>query len=280
MRLKIENIEPSNYYKMPKKIYEYDLKPIHRELYMLCLENWRLSIKNNWVNSNGEIYFYATHEMIMDLMNVGKDAVISAFKKLVELGLLQVEKDKGKANIYYLTDLSTPVEKTDHYQSENQSTPVEKTEYPYSEKPSTVVGKTDTRKNNTTRRNKERINKKEYIFVNWNNLADELGLSKLVKWTDNRKRKFNNLSKKYSEEEIMEALEKIRESDFLQGKKSNWKMTFDDFIEERKFVKLLEDGYKDKNRKISSDIKINKSGKKEIDLTEDDVKNTLESWGM
>ena len=46
-------------------------------------------------------------------------------------------------------------------------------------------------------------------------------------------------------EEITEALEKIRESDFLQGKKGNWKMTFDDFIEERKFVKLLEDGYKD-----------------------------------
>lgn len=44
-------------------------------------------------------------------------------------------------------------------------------------------------------------------------------------------------------------------------------MTFDDFIEEQKFIKLLEDGYKNKNSNKTSSIKIDRSGRKKIDLT-------------
>ena len=98
--------------------------------------------------------------------------------------------------------------------------------------------------------------------------------------TEKRKQKLDRLLKKYSTEEIMEVMEKIKESDFLQGKTSNWQMTFDDFIEERKFIKLLEDGYKNKNSNKVSDIKIDRSGRKKIDLTEEDVMDTLKGWGL
>ena len=57
-------------------------------------------------------------------------------------------------------------------------------------------------------------------------------------------------------------------------------MTFDDFIEERKFIKLLEDGYKNKNSNKTSSIKIDRSGRKKIDLTEEDVMDTLKGWGL
>ena len=70
MRIKVSDIEESNYYKMPKAIYELDLKPIDREVYMMCLENWRLSVSNKWVNENGEIYFYATQEKISEVLKV------------------------------------------------------------------------------------------------------------------------------------------------------------------------------------------------------------------
>ena len=55
MRLKITDIEESNFYKMPKSIYELELKALDREVYMMCLENWRLSVSNKWVNENGEM---------------------------------------------------------------------------------------------------------------------------------------------------------------------------------------------------------------------------------
>nr|DAP33558.1 MAG TPA: replication initiator protein [Caudoviricetes sp.] len=247
---------------------------------MLCLENWRLSIRNNWVNEEGEIYFYAAQEIMAEKMKLDKKAIIRAFKKLVENGLLQVEKEKGLLNKYFLTDLTT-VNIEDQYQmgtgtsTEKGLPPVPKEDYGSDKKGLPPVPKRDTIKNKYNKNELIRMNNKEYIFVNWNNLASELGLSKLVKWTDSRKRKLDKLLKKYSMEEITEALEKIRESDFLQGKKGNWKMTFDDFIEERKFVKLLEDGYKDNDM-------ANKKGKaikQDLLVTEESIAETLGSWG-
>ena len=102
MRIKVSDIEESNYYKMPKAIYELDLKPIDREVYMMCLENWRLSVSNNWINENGEIYFYATQEKISEMLRVTKKTILTSFKKLIETGLLETEKDKGNINRYFL----------------------------------------------------------------------------------------------------------------------------------------------------------------------------------
>ncbi len=291
MRLKIENVEQNNFYKMPKKIYEFKLKPVHRELYMLCLENWRLSVRNNWINEQGEIYFYATQETLMKQMMVDKKTVIKAFEKLLEVGLLQVEKEKGLQNKYYLIDINAtePVEKTDYTSGEippvtsgkTPPLPVEKTDYTSGKFPLPPVEKLHSIKNKYNKNELIRINKKEYIYVNWNNLAEELGLSKIKMLTDKRKRKLDVLLKKYSIEEIIEAMEKIKESDFLQGKTSDWQMTFDDFVEERKFLKLLEDGYRNKNGgKAGGSIKIDKSGRKKIDLTEEDVMDTLKGWGL
>ena len=282
MRVKIDSIEQSNFYKMPKKIYEYDLKPVDRELYMLCLENWRLSIANNWVNEDGEIYFYATQEILAKKMNLDKKSVMRSFKKLVEIGILQVEKENGFSNKYFLTDLNieNQYQKSTGTSTKMSLPPVPKKDYTSTKMSLPPVPKRDTIKNKYNKNELIRINKKEYIYVIWNELAEELGLSKIKMLTDKRKRKMDVLLKKYTIEEITEALEKIKESDFLQGKTSNWQMTFDDFIEERKFIKLLEDGYKNKNSNKNSDIKTDKSGRKKIDLTEEDVMDTLKGWGL
>ena len=282
MRVKIDSIEQSNFYKMPKKIYEYDLKPVDRELYMLCLENWRLSIANNWVNEDGEIYFYATQEILAKKMNLDKKSVMRSFKKLVEIGILQVEKENGFSNKYFLTDLNieNQYQKGTGTSTKMSLPPVPKRDYTSTKMSLPPVPKRDTIKNKYNKNELIRINKKKYIYVIWNELAEELGLSKIKMLTDKRKRKMDVLLKKYTIEEITEALEKIKESDFLQGKTSNWQMTFDDFIEERKFIKLLEDGYKNKNSNKNSDIKTDKSGRKKIDLTEEDVMDTLKGWGL
>ena len=113
MRIKVSDIEESNYYKMPKAIYELDLKPIDREVYMMCLENWRLSVLNKWVNENGEIYFYATQEKISEMLRVTKKTILTSFKKLIETGLLETEKDKGNINRYFLKK----IEKCKNYSS-------------------------------------------------------------------------------------------------------------------------------------------------------------------
>ena len=111
MRIKISDIEESNFYKMPKPIYELDLKSIEREIYMICMENWRLSLSNKWVNENEEIYFYASQEKLSELLKVSRPTIVSAFKTLIKIGLLEVEKDNGNANKYFLIKIDEVVKK-------------------------------------------------------------------------------------------------------------------------------------------------------------------------
>ena len=285
-RIKIDDVEKTNFYKMPKKIYEFGLKPVDRELYMLCLENWRLSVKNNWINENGEIFFYASQNKLAQQMKIDKKTVISAFKKLISNHLLEAEKERGEANMYYLANLSEVVEEKFH-QSKSSTRLVENLHQYQSEISTRLVEKTDSIKNNTLRINRERINKQKLssseieknqgvenqsiqlktntlstkelntysLFMEkWNELAKECELSLIKSFTENRKKKLSELLEKFTQEEILETMFKIKNINFLLGRtdKSNWKISFDDFLNEDKFMKIMEGSYYDKNKRTSS----------------------------
>ena len=285
-RIKIDDVEKTNFYKMPKKIYEFGLKPVDRELYMLCLENWRLSVKNNWINENGEIFFYASQNKLAQQMKIDKKTVISAFKKLISNHLLEAEKECGEANMYYLANLSEVVEEKFH-QSKSSTRLVENLHQYQSEISTRLVEKTDSIKNNTLRINRERINKQELssseieknqgvenqsiqlktntlstkelntysLFMEkWNELAKECELSLIKSFTENRRKKLSELLEKFTQEEILETMFKIKNINFLLGRtdKSNWKISFDDFLNEDKFMKIMEGSYYDKNKRTSS----------------------------
>ena len=47
----------------------------------------------------------------------------------------------------------------------------------------------------------------------------------------------------YSKEEVLEAIENIKSSDFLKGNGTNFKVTFDWFIRPNNFPKVLEGNY-------------------------------------
>jgi len=264
-RIKIDDIEENNFYKMPKKIYEFDLKPVDRELYMLCLENWRLSVKNNWINENGEIFFYASQNKLAKQMKVSKPTIISSFKNLISKELLEAEKELGGANMYYLAELNS-IEVKNFDQSKNLTGVVKKFDQYQSKNLTGVVKKFDSIKNNTLRINKVRINEQElssskanknkkeeqlkicFLFMEkWNKLANECDLSLIKSFTENRKKKLFELLGKYTQEEILETMFKIKNISFLLGRtdKSNWKISFDDFLNEEKFIKILEGAYYD-----------------------------------
>ena len=81
----------------------------------------------------------------------------------------------------------------------------------------------------------------------WNELANEYELSIIKSFTENRKKKLSELLGKYTQEEILETMFKIKNINFLLGRtdKSNWKISFDDFLNEEKFIKILEGAYYD-----------------------------------
>ena len=88
----------------------------------------------------------------------------------------------------------------------------------------------------------------EEIKNNWIKIAHEYKLSGTqLKITEKRKRVINNLLKEYSVEEVLQAMEKIRTSNFLQGNnKTGWQIAFDWFINKSNFLKVLEGNYDDK----------------------------------
>ena len=182
MRIKIEDIEESNFYKMPKSLYEMNLKPIDREVYMMCLENWRASVKNGWLNSEGEIYFYNSQEKLTKILNVSKPTIIDAFKKLIQIGLIEVEKEKGKPSKYFLIKLEEPVKKLD--QSKNFTS---KETLPHQSKNFTTTSKETLpyKEINTKNNYKEKI---IYIYKGLSEKVQEV-LNEFYKHRNNSKKK-------------------------------------------------------------------------------------------
>lgn len=101
--------------------------------------------------------------------------------------------------------------------------------------------------NNNVISGKEKYNYQSIINA-WNSAADEGKLSKLVKLTDKRKQKLKKRLDEIGEDDFINAIKKISESDFLTGKNSrNWKISFDWLIaNDTNIVKVLEDKYSDK----------------------------------
>ncbi len=106
------------FYKEPR--YK-NLKSWDRELYAICRDKWSLSLKNNYINEKGEIYFYANQEKLGIYIGVSRKTINESFKKLLELGLLEKESiktAKGTANIYFLCEIPEALNFEDDYEDD------------------------------------------------------------------------------------------------------------------------------------------------------------------
>ena len=120
----------------------------------------------------------------------------------------------------------------------------------------------------------------EEIKNNWIKIAYEFDLSgKQLKINDKRKRAINNLLKEYSLEEMLQAMGKIRASNFLQGNnKTGWQIAFDWFINKSNFLKVLEGNYDDKANSNNSEKEKKSKNYQEKDfvgVTDESIANLL-----
>lgn len=84
----------------------------------------------------------------------------------------------------------------------------------------------------------------ERIAASWNTLSD-LGIKPVTKLTPGTRR-YKNLCarmKQYSPEDVLGAIEKIKNSDFLLGRKKDFTITFDWFVKPNNFPKVFEGNY-------------------------------------
>ncbi|GAA0108544.1 replication initiator protein A [Clostridium sp.] len=99
------------FYKIPKDLFvlkKYaNLSNEARMLYGILKDRLDLSIRNNWIDDTGYVYFNYSRQAIADLLMVSLNTAKSRFKELKNVGLL-IEKtsEKGQSLRLYLCKIS------------------------------------------------------------------------------------------------------------------------------------------------------------------------------
>lgn len=211
-------------------------------------------------------------------------AIKTGLKELKKFGYLRISKifpskERGNKKIEYIYEIFEKPLGEDKRQKEQEieKQPLEKQKVenqgvenlPLESQAVENQGQLSTKELNTNKLNTKEVSTKEYIHVKnefsrsyediknkWIKIAHEYKLSGTqLRITEKRKRVINNLLKEYSAEEVLQAMEKVHTSSFLQGNnKTGWQISFDWFINKSNFLKVLEGNYDDKT---SSEIKNN-----------------------
>ena len=106
----MEEKEP--YFQVPKSLFRLrrngGISLTAFDIYILMLDRHKISCleenKNNFTDSNGEVYFYYSYNSLMEDLNTTKrDGVSKAIQELETLGLIKSKKMFGVATKYYIT---------------------------------------------------------------------------------------------------------------------------------------------------------------------------------
>ncbi|CIV16738.1 replication initiation protein Rep [Streptococcus pneumoniae] len=102
------------FYKIPKILVESPLyKPMSTDAkftYAILKDRFELSLKNNWIDNNGDVYLIYTITELQEILSYGNKKVIKLKKELQEYGLLEeVRQGLNKPNLLYLGNIDYQV---------------------------------------------------------------------------------------------------------------------------------------------------------------------------
>ena len=106
-RYTVSDINTNRFYQTPKFLFEGEFKKITNDakvLYSLLKDRHELSLKNNWVNDNNEVFLVYTRENMADMLCVTQPTLRKAIDQLKQFGLMEEERvGLNKPNRIYLT---------------------------------------------------------------------------------------------------------------------------------------------------------------------------------
>lgn len=80
----VQNAE--RFFRVPKQFFESSyykkMSAAAKLLYAILKDRFELSVKNNWIDEEGNVYFIFTVEEIGEMLGCGKDKVIKLKKEL------------------------------------------------------------------------------------------------------------------------------------------------------------------------------------------------------
>ncbi|WBW49327.1 replication initiator protein A [Peptoniphilus equinus] len=93
----------NTFYKFPKWLDYLNLAPTAKLTYMYILDRYEISIRNRWVDDNGNIYCYFNRDSLASKMQVSAKTITNNLKILEKENLLlSVQQGQGKPNRIYI----------------------------------------------------------------------------------------------------------------------------------------------------------------------------------
>lgn len=98
----------NGYYQIPQELFDNSLyKDIlnsdSKILYAFIIDSLTLSQKNNWIDSENNIYLIFTRQEVKNKLGLSEKTVIKAFKQLAEARLIfEKRQGLGKPNLIYV----------------------------------------------------------------------------------------------------------------------------------------------------------------------------------
>ena len=105
---KLEEVAIHSYYQVPKELFANPLYKDHlssdsKLLYALLLNRLTLSMKNRWIDENGNIYLIFPRKEAEEKLNLSKNTITKAFKELDITNLISEKRlGRAKSNVIYV----------------------------------------------------------------------------------------------------------------------------------------------------------------------------------
>ena len=106
-----DDVRDNDFYVLPKFLFEGEFESLSsdaRILYSLLRSRHKLSVKNNWLNERGEVFFIFSRENMCDMLKLSRPTVTKAMNGLKKHMLIEEKRlGQGKANHIYLLKVNT-----------------------------------------------------------------------------------------------------------------------------------------------------------------------------
>ena len=101
--------EKEPFYQVPKSLFRLRrdgrLSVNAFDIYILMLDRYKVSKKNNWIDKEGQVYVLYTYEEISIELNLKRrNSIAEAIKELENLNLIKKKRRFNQSTIFYITD--------------------------------------------------------------------------------------------------------------------------------------------------------------------------------
>lgn len=113
-RFTVSDVSNNRFYQLPKFLFEGELhETLNNDakiLYSILKDRHSLSVKHNWINERGEVFFVYTRTEMDEMLGCSSKTTRKAINQLKEVGLLEEEHlGLNKANRLYLMALNAEI---------------------------------------------------------------------------------------------------------------------------------------------------------------------------